>query len=138
MTEPVWEFWKPGNFVLDAFAGKVSTTKACVMLENNRTLLRCGKDGVPKAMAGPVQIHDCQLLTAIPDLKGGEQSMEAAPVYVNCMKTEAETIAKKIVAPRCLPSVQTCNEHMVSKFFELHPECSLFNHVQKLRYTNCS
>lgn len=40
------------------------------------------------------------------------------------------------MASRALPSVQTCQEHVVSYFFAMHPEYSVFNQALQLPITS--
>lgn len=71
MNDLVDKFSKPGDFVLEAFAGMVSTTKASLLLDNHWQIVGCVKDCgcVEQYMVGHMEVYVCQVLDDIFNLK---------------------------------------------------------------------
>lgn len=71
MKVHVRQFSNPGDLVLDAVVGKLSTVKVCFQLDKHRQFVACEKDGgcLKKSPSGFMEVHASPVLRDKNDLK---------------------------------------------------------------------
>lgn len=83
------QFSKPGQLLLDAVAGMLSTAKACLLLNNYSRLIGCDKDidclqiSIPRL----VDVYASQLLNDRADFTGDGHLKASARVYLAAVKS---------------------------------------------------
>lgn len=110
MKDLVRKLSNPSHLMLDAIAGMLSAVKMCLLLDKHTQLLGCDKDGdfVEKYMAGLVEVHVCNPLDSMSELKGAEELMKAALVHKSGVRIRRlNQSLDSGRASHCLPSAHT-------------------------------
>lgn len=119
---------KLGQLILDRLAGTLSTTKACLLVEEHQNFVGCDKDirCLEKLMPSVVEAYASQLLSLASDLTGDEGLIEAARAYLEAVKcSRLGGALSSWVAPPELLSILAFKEHVVLYITTLHKDYSV-------------
>lgn len=132
MKYPVWNFCKLSELALDAFMGTLSTAKAFLLLYNHTRLVEFEKVGgcLEKSTARLAEDYVCQLLNDKFDLKWGEVMMEAAPEYLNAVKSQLLNHLLDSSGTVLSAICKVTPKQVVSNLCTLHQDYSVFNYME--------